>query len=167
MKFQWNFKSASHHNFKNNYTIIGITGDIAVWVFFVRRLDKSKKLSQQVVTISETHIGLGKNIFWREVHVDHILASQWLSAAECLALPNIWGGTMYPPPNRRSSITSWWKCFRWHIFLLFISTYLTHSGQISWLYHFNFWNYDRFLKGGAHKVMILRSKHCTSGKYLK
>ena len=53
------------------------------------------------------------------------------------------------------------KIFGDMFFLLFISTYLTHSGQISWLYHYN---YDRFSYGGAHKMIILRSKHCTSGK---
>ena len=86
---------------------------------------------------------------------------------ETLTLPNIEGGTMCPPPIRRSPISSWWKSFWWHIFLLFISTYLTHSGQISWLYRYNLLNYDSFSKGCAHKMMISRSKHCTSSKYLK
>ena len=82
---------------------------------------------------------------------------------ETLTLPNIEGGTMCPPPIRRSPISSWWKSFWWHIFLLFISTYLTHS----WLYHHNFCYYDRFLKGCAHKMIILLPKHWKSGKYFK
>ena len=49
----------------------------------------------------------------------------------------------------------------------FISSYLTHSCQSSWPYHSHFWNYDCFSKGSAHKMMILRIKHCISSKYLK
>ena len=41
-----------------------------------------------------------------------------------LTLPNIRGDRQNPPPLIRiSSVTSCQKCFRWHIFLLFISIY--------------------------------------------
>ena len=39
--------------------------------------------------------------------------------------------------------------------------------KFQYLYHYNFWNYDRFSQGGAHKMMILWFKHCISSKYLK
>ena len=85
-----------------------------------------------------------------------------------LTLSNIRGDRQNPPPLIRiSSVTSCQKCFRWHIFLLFIFTYLAHPGKISLLYQFNFGNYDRFSKDGTHKMMILQSKYCISGKYLK
>ena len=80
-----------------------------------------------------------------------------------LTLPNIRGGTMYPP-NRRSSIASRWKCFWWHTFFIFHihvfyafwPNFMTVSFQLSKLWP--------FLKGGADKTMIWWSKHCTSGK---
>ena len=69
-----------------------------------------------------------------------------------LTLPNIWtpliGNRQYLPDE---------KVFGDTFFLLVISAYLTHFGQILWLYHYNFSNYDRFSKGGGYKIMILRS----------
>ena len=55
-----------------------------------------------------------------------------------LTLPNIgWRGTMYPLLGDRQYLPDD-KAMGDLSLLLFIYTYLTHSGHISWLYHFNY-----------------------------
>ena len=65
-------------------------------------------------------------------------------------LPNI-GGVQCTPLLWNRQYLPEEKAFGNRSPLLFISTYLTHYGQISWLYHYNFWNYDRFSKDSCHK----------------
>ena len=63
-----------------------------------------------------------------------------------LTLPNI-GGHNVPPLLGDRQYLPGEKAIGGISFLLFIFTYLIHSGQISWLYHSKFWIYDRFSKG--------------------